>query len=257
MNYLQGLYKIEMKREIADSVFDMYINAPHLTDAKAGQFMHIKPDGLPLRRPIAICETIPEQGLIRIVFEVKGSGTKELSELEKGDKIDILGPLGNGFELLPKLKKALFVGGGTGVCSLLKAVQHYKNNAAAILGFKSVGSVLLENDFNLIKVKTFITTNDGSYGEKGNSTDMLEQLLKATQFDIVYACGPNEMLKAVAEITAKAKVKCQVSLEEKMGCGVGACHICVCKTKHGADNTEKYARICCDGPVFEAERVVF
>jgi dihydroorotate dehydrogenase electron transfer subunit len=107
MNYLQGLYKIEMKREIADGVFDMYINAPQLTDAKAGQFLHIKPDGLPLRRPMAICETIPEQGLIRIVFEVKGSGTKELSELEKGDKIDILGPLGNGFELLPKLKKAL------------------------------------------------------------------------------------------------------------------------------------------------------
>jgi dihydroorotate dehydrogenase electron transfer subunit len=256
MTMIQGSFPIVKITLLAEKLYDLYVRCPIIANtAKPGQFILIRVEGFPLRRPIAVCEADRNSGILRLVFGIRGDGTKKLSQIGEGDWIDVLGPLGNGFQLLPG-KKAVFVGGGLGVPPLLEAAKSYGSNAEAILGFQTDSQVALRDDFQNYGVNTTVMTDDGSQGRKGLVTDSLEELLARRHPDILYACGPLPMLKTVASIAAREKIRCQVLMEEKMGCGVGACHVCVCRTKRPEGGTVQ-SRVCSDGPVFEAERVVF
>lgn len=255
MGHIQGIYKITQVRQGA--MIDYTIHCPEIaSQAKAGQFVHIRVPGFTLRRPISICEVDREKGDLRILFDIRGEGTKELAKRTVGDDIDIMGPLGNGFDLLDRDKKAVVVGGGIGVPPMLETAKHYGANATAILGFRNKALVVLKEDFEQNGCQVMLCTDDGSAGHRGLVTDELKERIAQGQVDIVYACGPKVMLKFVAKMCQEHNIRCQVSLEERMGCGVGACLVCACKTKK-ENGEETYSHVCKNGPVFEAEKVVF
>lgn len=256
MNYRQGVFTLTKCEQLAETTYSFVIACPEIANiAEAGQFAHLRVPGFSLRRPISICEVLPEEGAIRVVFDERGEGTKVLATLKAGDAIDIMAPLGNGFTLLERDKKAIVIGGGIGVPPLLEVAKHYGNNARVVLGFRSKSAVILQNDFAACGCAVTLCTDDGSMGRKGYATALLKEQLDAEKPDILYACGPKLMLKAVAALAKEYGVRCQLSLEERMACGVGACLGCACRTKQ--DGKETYSHVCKNGPVFEAEEVVF
>ncbi len=240
--------------KLGEGLYLMVMEAPMIAEkAGCGQFLHIScGEGTLLRRPISICTWFGS--LIRIVFQTKGEGTKWLSERRTGDVLDVLGPLGHGFDITALGAKPVFIGGGIGVPPMLACAQKAKEdgtNATAILGFRNENAVILEGDFQKV-CETFVTTDDGSYARKGFVTDVLyEQLADCTG---IAACGPRIMLKNIAAIAKKAQIPCQVSMEERMGCGIGACLVCACTLKDG-NGQKYYGHVCKDGPVFNAEEV--
>lgn len=217
---------------------------------KVGQFVHIKlSNEFTLRRPISISDV--NDDLISIIFEVRGKGTEWLSNVTEGSSLDILGSLGRGFDLEKSGENPIFIGGGIGVPPMLLTAKNAKN-PTMIAGFRNKDFVMLEDEFNKNGAKTFITTDDGSYGKHGFVTDILKEEIKnATS---VYACGPTMMLKAIYEICKENNVFCEISLEERMACGVGACLVCACEVKAKEQGT-KFAHVCKDGPVFNASEV--
>lgn len=236
--------------EIADGIFDFTLECPVLAkNSQPGQFAHVAVPGKTLRRPISICDA--DDNNIRLVFQIKGEGTEILSKSKLGDEIDILAPLGHGFDI-PKDKKIAFVGGGIGVPPLLYSAKA-AGSAVAVLGFRNKNAVILKEDFEQVCDKVIITTDDGSFGIHGFVTDALMKIIG--DIDIVCACGPTPMLKAVADAAKESGKDCQVSLEERMGCGIGACLVCACKTKENGEET--YSHVCKKGPVFNAEEVVW
>lgn len=251
------MYPIIKKTALAKEIYDLTIYCPEIAAAaKCGQFVNIKAEGFMLRRPISICGIDTEKGTLRIVFEVRGKGTKELSQLSEGDMIDIVAPLGGrGFTLLEKDKKAVIIGGGIGNPPMLPLAEHYGRNAVVISGFRNASAVILQEDFKASGAETILCTDDGTAGRKGFVTDALSETLAAGKPDIIYACGPSVMLKRIVEAARSAGIKCEVSLEERMGCGVGACLVCACRTIR--DGEEYYAHVCKDGPVFDSEEVIF
>ena len=237
--------------EIAKGIFDFVIECPQLAQkAEAGQFAHIAVLGKTLRRPISICDATDQT--LRIVFQIKGEGTQILSETKVGENIDILAPLGHGFTI-PKGKKIAFVGGGIGVPPMLYSAKQ-ADNAIAILGFRNKDAVILEEDFKSVCSKVYVATDDGSYGIHGFTTDILKNVID--EVDMVCSCGPMPMLKALAAICKEHNTPCQVSLEERMGCGIGACLVCACKTLDKDGNVE-HSHVCKKGPVYNAEEVVW
>ena len=256
MPYTQGLFPIVQKKNLAKNIFDLTILCPEIAkEASAGQFAHVKATGFQLRRPISICGIDPEAGTIRLVFEIRGDGTEAIARLNQGELIDILAPLGHGFTLLDPSKKAVVIGGGIGVPPLLQTARHYSANAAAIIGFRNASAVILKEDFEKAGVQTVLCTDDGTAGRAGFVTGALEELLTHETPDIICACGPMPMLKAVARMAEEKGILCEISLEERMGCGVGACLVCACKTKK--NGTEGYSHVCKDGPVFNSKEVSF
>lgn len=257
MKYTQGIYPIVRRKNIAAEIFDLSILCPEIAAAaQAGQFVNIKADGFMLRRPISVCGIDRERGTLRIVFQVRGKGTEKLSELREGDCIDIVAPLGGrGFELLSKDKRAVIIGGGIGNPPLLPVAEHYGSNAFVISGFRNASAVILKEDFIKTGAEYTLCTDDGTAGQKGFVTEVLEGFLEKDKPHIIYACGPSVMLKKICLISERAGVRCQVSLEERMGCGVGGCLVCACRTIR--DGREYYAHVCKDGPVFEAEEAIF
>lgn len=244
------------KEALAKGIYDMTVSCPPLaSQAEAGQFVHIRVAGFTLRRPISICTIDAGAGTIRLVFEVRGPGTEALSALEPGDEMDLLGPLGHGFRPLSPGSRVIVVGGGIGVPPLLETAARYGKNATAILGFRTKDAVILTKDFENAGCDTRLATDDGSAGYHGFVTGLLEQRLAEGPADLICACGPMAMLKGVAAMAEKAGISCQVSLEERMGCGVGACLVCACKTVR--EGKELYSHVCKDGPVFESSEVVF
>ncbi len=258
MVYKQGMYRIVRKCNIAKNCYDLEIHCPEVADiAVAGQFAHVKVKGFYLRRPISICEVDRSNGCIRLVFEVRGQGTSELSKLNEDELIDIIAPLGKGFTLLDGRERAVVVGGGIGVPPLLEVAKHYNENCTAIIGFRSAEAVILGEDFKGYNSNTIICTDDGTMGEKGYTTTALESYLEAcgdSKPDIIYACGPHVMIKGVVSLANRYGIRCEVSLEERMGCGVGACLVCACKAVK--DGEEYLAHVCKDGPVFDSKNVV-
>lgn len=253
MAYQQGVFPIISAQQLNATVYSMWIACPQLAaQAKVGQFVHILCGEKTLRRPISICEISKENGALRIVFEIRGEGTEWLAGRKAGDELDILGPLGNGFTLCD-CEKAIFVGGGIGVPPLLEGCKAYGVKATAILGFRNKDAVILERDFTDVCDNVYVTTDDGSYGTKGFVTDVLKDCIE--QGAAVFACGPKPMLKGVAMLAKEAGAECQVSLEERMGCGIGACLVCACKTKE--KDGEHMRHVCKNGPVFPAEEVVW
>jgi dihydroorotate dehydrogenase electron transfer subunit len=228
----------------------MTLHTPELArSAKPGQFVHILcGEGSFLRRPLSICDA--QGDTLTLVFERKGAGTRYLSERRAGDALDILGPLGNGFEL--REGKYLLVGGGIGVPPLLFAAKRAEG-ADAVLGFRTKDAVILEDEFRAACGNVAVTTDDGSYGYFGTVAAPLREYLEVGGYAGVLACGPRAMLRAVAEVCAEYNVPCQVSMEERMGCGVGACLVCACETLEGGARAMR--RVCKDGPVFRAEEV--
>ena len=257
MKYTQGLYPIVEKKSIAAEIYDLTVFCPEIArTAVCGQFVNIKVDGFMLRRPISLCGIDAEKGTIRIVFQVRGSGTKELSNLCKGQLIDMVAPLGGrGFTLLDNDKRAVIIGGGIGNPPMLPIAKHYGKNATVISGFRNAAAVILQEDFAETGARTVLCTDDGSVGKKGFVTEALSEELNTMKPDIIYACGPSVMLKGVVDIARAADVRCEVSLEERMGCGVGACLVCACRTVK--DGEEFYKHVCKDGPVFSGEEVLF
>ncbi len=256
MAYFCNAYPVLERTEIAKGIFSYVINCPEVAAAaKAGQFVHIKAEGFTLRRPISICGIDREKGALRIVFEVRGGGTDTLSRLKPGDKMDIIAPLGNGFTVkeIPEDKNIVVVGGGIGVPPMLGISAEYKK-VKAIIGFRSRDKVILEEDLKRIGADVTVCTDDGSYGESGVVTKPLEKELQKCNTAMLYACGSTPMLKTVKAAAEKYNVPCELSLEQRMACGVGACVGCACNIRRGGKDL--VLRVCKDGPVFKAEEVV-
>jgi len=326
----------------ARDTYDMTLDAPALAkEARPGQFVHVRLPGRTLRRPISICSADPDAGTLRMVFAVRGEGTRELAAMGPGEHLDLLGPLGNGFFIpklaesesgapdpeavgaarggecpvpklaesesgapapeavgaarggecpIPKLAESesgasdpeavgaawgedcpvpepaqseagahgaaggrvLLVGGGIGVPPMLYLAQALGGDCIAALGFRSADTAILTEEFRALGCDTRVATEDGSMGAKG----FVPQCFPEEGVSRVYACGPAPMLKAAAEYARAHGVPCEVSLEERMACGVGACLGCACRLLR-EDGTEYYGHVCKDGPVFDAQRVVW
>lgn len=242
------------KEEISFGIFDMWLRTEEIAKlAKAGQFVSLYcADGSRLLpRPISICEIDKEDQAIRLVYRVAGKGTEEFSRMNVGMQLDIIGPLGNGFP--KKNKSAFLIGGGIGIPPMLELAKQLDCEKQIVLGFRD--DLFLYKEFQKYG-KVYIATEDGSTGTEGNVLDAIrENGLKA---DIIYACGPLPMLRALKEYAVKNNIECWVSLEERMACGIGACLGCVCKSQNKDTHTNvKNKRICKEGPVFRAEEVDF
>ena len=252
----QEICRVVSNEEIGTGLFALTMEAPVLCmQAQPGQFVHITcGEGNLLRRPISICNV--EQGSMTVVFQVKGDGTLWLSRRRAGDVLDVLGTLGHGFRMEQLGSRPVFIGGGIGVPPMLMTMQAAKENGAqpeAILGFRNRNVVIMEDAF---LGETHICTDDGSYGLLGFVTDILK--MHAHDFTSVCACGPKPMLKAVAQIAEEQGIPCQVSMEERMGCGIGACLVCACELKlRDGEEGVRYGHVCKDGPVFDSQEVVW
>lgn len=256
MKYTQGKYLVVEKKAIAKDIFSMVIACQEIAEiATPGQFVHILPPSFTLRRPISICDIDKEKGMLRIVFIVKGEGTKKISDINEGSVIDMLAPLGHGFTIDEGFKKVVLVGGGIGTPPMLPLAKIYREKAVVISGFRNAEAVILQKDFESTGAKTILCTDDGTVGIKGFVSEPLEDILKNENVDAVYSCGPTPMLKKISEICDRYDTFCQVSLEERMGCGIGACLVCACKTNK--DGQEHFAHVCKNGPVFNAKEVVW
>jgi len=261
--------KILSKEEVAPNIFLIKLLAPSVTqDALPGQFIHIKcsTDHYPLlRRPLSIHRMDKEKGRIYILFQVVGEGTKLLSQKEVGDDLDIIGPIGNGFNIYPESRKILIISGGIGVAPLLALCEEsirQDNEVRVLMGAPKKELVIGEENFRKLGAKVDVATDDGSYKRKGLVTDLLEGIIKEGWLaDQIFACGPKLMLKKIVEVSLEAHIDCQVSLEERMACGIGACLGCVCKikTRDKKEGKVKYEfkRVCVDGPIFEGSEVVW
>ena len=218
-----------------------------------GQFVHVKcGDALLLRRPISVCSCMEDEpeDLLSLVFEVRGEGTQWLADRPVGHSVDVLGLLGNGFAIKPE-SRCLLVGGGIGIPPMLGCAQYTQGRSTAILGGRSADKVILQNCFEDECAKVLIATDDGSLGHHGFVDALVRrELSEDKNYDAVLACGPRPMLRNVARAAQEFGVPCQVSMEERMGCGVGACLVCACDM---ADGSRKH--VCKDGPVFDAREV--
>ncbi len=289
----QSLCAITSNVEVMPGVYLMWLDAPDIaSSAQPGQFITVCCEGLVLRRPFSVHQVLSlsspstgedlGKGEIALLFQVVGKGTFWLSQQQAGNKIDVLGPLGKGFSIVPGSKNLLLVGGGIGIAPLIFLAQyaspqyqvtliHGASTAAQIYPFLSLpvtinsspskgeGKGEGEKQRNLLSLPSGVqfipVTEDGSVGQKGMATDILPDFLDWA--DQVFACGPVDMYKEMVEMSLRAKrgnlklKKCQVSLEVRMGCGIGACHSCTINTKHGLK------QVCRDGPVFEMNDVLW
>lgn len=251
---IQELCTVRENQALGGPIFALTLDAPRICQAAApGQFVHIAcGEGSLLRRPISICDA--QDGVLKIVFAVKGEGTEWLSRRAAGDVLDILGPLGHGFDMTALGDRPVFIGGGIGVPPMYKTMKAARDNGAqptAILGFRSRDAVILEEDFRALGT-VYTATDDGSYGIHGFVSDVLKE--HVSEFTSVCCCGPKPMLKALADIAESAGLPCQVSMEERMGCGIGACLVCACALK-AKDGETRYGHVCKDGPVFDSREV--
>lgn len=222
---------------------------------RGGQFLHIKCGaGQLLRRPISVAITGRDEpeDLATLIFEVRGEGTAWLSQRKTGDKLDVLGPLGNGFDVSQE-GRYLLVGGGIGIPPLIEYAERLKWPRAAVLGFRTRAKAFpaVIDRFQEHCEQTYLCTDDGTLGRHGFVDGQLRDILeKDSSFTAILACGPKPMLQSVAKAAAQFGIPCQVSMEERMGCGVGACLVCAVPMR---DGTMKH--VCKDGPVFRAEEV--
>ncbi|GIO26088.1 dihydroorotate dehydrogenase electron transfer subunit [Ornithinibacillus bavariensis] len=240
--------KIISIRCIAQDTFEMILENNFISNyAVPGQFLHLQVGEHSLRRPISITDCDPSRSTVTIIFKINGQGTRELSAYQVGQYLNVLGPMGNGFPLHAN-STALLIGGGIGVPPLYylgKTLREMGCTIISVLGFQDKNHVFYENEFKNLG-KNFIVTNNGSYGESGLVTDVINHV---HHFDYYYSCGPIPMLRAVSQELKERRG--YISIEERMGCGVGACYACVVPTKDGTN----YKKICKDGPVFVAGEV--
>lgn len=256
--------RVTQHQEIAPGFYLLTIKAPAIAQlAQPGQFVHVKctPTMDPLlRRPISLHGMDAQAGTITLLYQVVGRGTQLLSKFMVNDEIDVMGPLGRGFTLPNSPGNVVVVGGGIGAAPLLPLVEALCTQGSAvtlILGARTKEWLLGAESFTQAGAQVLVATDDGTQGQHGYVTDILAQQLQGTLPVALYACGPEPMLKAVANMAAKQGVTGQVSLEERMGCGVGACLACVCKIKVATADGWDYQKVCVDGPVFDLEEVLW
>ena len=246
--------KVVSQEALTDDICSMWIQADEIAKAaKPGQFISVytKDKSKVLPRPISLCEIDKEQGRLRIVYRVVGAGTKEFSAYQAGDDIEIMGPLGNGFPL--KEKKAFLIGGGIGIPPMLELAKNLNCEKQMVLGYRDV--LFLNDEFEQYG-RVYAATEDGSAGTKGNVIDAIRE--NGLEAEIIYACGPTPMLRALKAYAAEHGMECWLSLEEKMACGIGACLACVCKSKDIDEHSHVHnKRICKEGPVLEKEEIVW
>lgn len=243
---------------LGNGIYDLTLKTDKIAKAaRAGQFVSVYSNDKSklLPRPISLCGINRDEDTIRLVYRVtgEGTGTEEFSKLVMGDKVRILGPLGNGFTVQPG-KKAFLIGGGIGVPPMLQLAKDIKARVDMniIMGYRDENTFLLD-EFKE-QAASFVATEDGSVGTKGNVIDAIKE--NALEADVIYACGPMPMLRALKAYAAEHDMDCFVSMEERMACGIGACLACVCKTKDkDAHSNVNNKRICKEGPVFDAKEV--
>lgn len=242
--------------EISPGIYKMIIESEGIgIIAKPGQFVNLycKQNSRILPRPISICEIDSVNDTITLVYGVVGKGTEEFSYMKKGDRIEVLGPLGHGFNMDNEVTSHVIIGGGIGIPPLLELTKQLKGEKKVYLGFRS--DTFLIKEFEKCGASVYIATDDGSSGLKGTVLDLLSNTNPNGQ--MIYSCGPKPMLKAVSEWAKIKQIKAQLSLEERMGCGIGTCVGCVCKIQAKGMDTWEYKKICKDGPVFFSEEVVW
>lgn len=241
--------------QIAPGIFDMWLKTGLAKEAECGQFIGVYPQDRSnlLPRPISICEVKKEEELLRLVYRTVGEGTMEFSRYTEGTKVRILGILGNGFPVAEgKGKKVFLMGGGIGIPPLVQLAKQLEAESTAIIGYRDKQLFLKEDLENYAKV--YVATEDGSVGTRGNVMDAIEE--NGLDAEVIFACGPMPMLRAIKQYAKKKEIPAYISLEERMACGVGACLGCVCKTTRKDHHSHvNNARICTDGPVFLAEDV--
>ena len=246
---IQKLCTVAEAVRLNEFAWSLTLEAEGMAPQGPDQFVHVKcGHSRLLRRPISICDW--GKNRLRIVFEVRGEGTEWLARRKAGDTLDVLGPLGCGFQV-EREARCLLVGGGIGVPPMLGCAQYAPGRCTAILGFRSGDRVMLEEQFRSVCSQVQVATDDGSYGFHGYVDALVRRELEGDRgYDAVLACGPRPMLRNVARAAEDFGVRCLVSMEERMGCGVGACLVCACDM---ADGSRKH--VCKDGPVFEAREV--
>ena len=239
---------------IGTDIYDMVLSFPRgAKEAKPGQFiaMYCEDGTKLLPRPISICGIDAENGTLRVVYRIAGEGTRLFSEMKEGDSLEVLGPLGNGFTM--KEEKAIIVGGGIGIPPMLELAKQLSCEKTVVLGYRD--ELFLKEEFEAC-ADVVVATEDGSCGTKGTVIDAINEA--NVDGAVICACGPMPMLKALAEYAEAHDMEAQISLEERMACGIGACLGCICKTKKKDHHTNvNNQRICKDGPVFDAKEVVF
>ena len=240
----QVIFKITENKPLNALIMKMTLKGDN-SGVKAGQFINIKIEGFYLRRPISVCEII--DGGIVIIYKIVGKGTEALSKLQAGESLDILTGLGNGYDLSLSGENPLLIGGGVGVppmYQLAKELIALGKKVTVILGFNTQSELFYEKEFALLGAKVLVTTVDGSYGVKGFVTDAMKDI----SYSYFYTCGPEPMLKAVHKSSTTGG---EMSFEERMGCGFGACMGCSCKTLTGNK------RICKEGPVLKKGEILW
>ena len=241
----QSIFEILGNTPLTDSVYEMVLRGDTSAITAPGQFVNIRLEGKFLRRPISVCDY--DETTLTIVYKVVGKGTAQMSAMTVGESLDILTGLGNGYDLSLSGDKPVLLGGGVGVppmYNLAKKLVAQGKSVTVILGFNTQTEIFYENEFKALGCKVIVATADGSYGIKGFATTPLAEL----DYTYFYTCGPEPMLKAVYKATVTSG---QMSFEERMGCGFGACMGCSCKTLTG------YKRICKEGPVMKKEEILW
>lgn len=240
------------QEEIADDIYSMWIRTENIAgEAKAGQFLSLycNEGSRLLPRPISICEIDKKDKAIRLVYRVAGKGTEEFSALHTGSQVRVVGPLGNGF---PKKELSAFlIGGGIGIPPMLQLAKELDCEKKIVLGFRD--ELFLMDEFKK-QGEVYVATEDGGVGTRGNVLDAIAE--NGLTADIIYACGPIPMLRALKEYAKERGMECYISMEERMACGIGACLACVCQsTEKDAHSNVNNKRVCKEGPVFAAEEV--
>ena len=256
-----GAIRLEVMRvvsqeEIAPAIFDLVLEGEMVESMKAGQFLHLRvpDDAHLLRRPISISSIDKAKKQCHLIYRIEGSGTEIFSTLKAGDSLDVMGPQGNGFDLsdLDKQSRVLLVGGGIGVPPLLEVAKQLDErgvDVTTVLGFATKDAVILEDELSQYS-KVFVTTDDGSYGFKGNVSVVIKKF--DNEFDAIYSCGAPGMMKYINQ-TFYEHPRAYLSLESRMACGMGACYACVLKVPESETVSQ---RVCEDGPVFKTGTVV-
>ncbi len=250
--------RVVSQESLADGIYSMWIQTEASESAKPGQFFSLYTNDASrlLPRPISICEIDREKGRLRVVYRVTGqnTGTEQFSRMSAGDRIPVVGPLGNGFPVKEAIGKRVFLmGGGIGVPPILELAKQMECGKKQIVAGYRDAHIFLKEEFEQ-NGELYISTEDGSVGTKGNVLDAIRE--NGLDADIIFACGPTPMLRAIKEFAKEKKIACYISLEERMACGIGACLGCVCRTKERDPHTNVHnARICKDGPVFLSTEV--
>ncbi len=261
--------KINCKAEILEieklkqDIYKFSIKAEEIVkSAKPGQFIEIRVvDAIEplLRRPISIYNLRKEEGILEFIFQVKGKGTELLADRKVGEKLDIIGPIGYGTFSIKEYKKVAIIGGGIGIFPLYELAKELKKETNTkvhtYIGFRTKDLITLEEEFKNVSDKLTITTDDGSYGIQGFAINELKKDSQKETLDKIYACGPLPMLKAVQAYAKEQNIPCEISLEQKMACGIGACLGCAVKTAKSPADAPVYWHVCKAGPVFNANDV--